>query len=174
MTVSLQNKTMIRSTVEAYKYYNALCRGRPGVTGEEREEEDEESTEAKPVDEDVNDDIDEGFEQFADGPQAFYCAAVIGHIVQQGKRYEVKGEVKDLLRRAEQWDRPDKEDIREPLSVLVKLHYGATNPDEILQVVAELAEVGIRRIYEEVRETGQFDFQDRIADLRASEKSAAG
>ncbi len=170
MTVSLQNKTMIRSTVEAYKYYNALCRGRPGITGEE--EEKEESSE-KSIDEDIDAEADAGFEQFADGPQAFYCAAVIGHLVQQGKRYEVKGEVRDLLRRAEQWDRPEKEDIRESLGVLVKLHYNVTNPDEILQVVAELAEAGIRRIYEEVREGGEFDFQARIADLRELGKSRA-
>ena len=160
MTLSLQNKTTIRCTVEAFKYYNALCRGRPGM----KDEGEEESLEAKAVDEDAND--EENFEQFADGPQAFYCAAVIGHLVQQGKRYDVKGEVKDLLRRAEQWDRPDKDPIREPLSVLAKLHYGVTNPDEILQVVAELAEAGIRGIYAEVRETGQFDFQKRIEDLR--------
>jgi hypothetical protein len=167
MTVSLCNKTVIKQTVEAYKYYNALCRGRPGVTSAEEEE----SQEPKELDENETDDIDEGFEQFADGPQAFYCAAVIGHLVQQGKRYEVKGEVRDLFRRADQWDRPEKDDIKEPLSVLAKLHYGVTNPDEILQVVAELAEVGIRRIYEEVRENGQFDFQVRIADLRAMGKS---
>jgi hypothetical protein len=170
MTVSLQNKTVIRCTVEAHKYYNTLCKGRPGLTGEE--DEGEESAEAKPLDEDIEAEV--GSEQFADGPQAFYCAAVIGHLVQMGKRYEVKGEVKDLLRRADQWDRPDKQDIREPLSVLAKLHYGVTDPDEILQVVAELAEVGIRRIYEEVRETGQFDFQARIADLRELGKKSTG
>jgi hypothetical protein len=159
---------MIRSTTEAYKYYNALCRGRPGVT---EGEEEEESPNDKPLDENENDDFEKGFEQFTDGPQAFYCAAVIGHLVQQGKRYDVKGEVRDLLRRAEQWDRQDREGIKEPLSVLVKLHYGVTDPDEILQVVAELAEVGIRRIYLEVKESGQFDFQVRIADLRALGKS---
>jgi len=167
MTVSLQNKTVIRCTVDAHKYYNVLCKGRPGLTGEEEEE----STDEKSLDEDIE--AEEGSEQFADGPQAFYCAAVIGHLVQMGKRYQVEGEVKDLLRRADQWDRDDKLEIREPLSVLAKLHYGVTDPDEILQVVAELAEVGIRRIYEEVRETGQFDFQARIADLRALGKSGA-
>jgi hypothetical protein len=171
MTISLQNKTMIKSTVESYKYYNALCKGRPGVT--DAQEEDE-SGEAKGLDEQGDDDLDEGFQQFADAPQAFYCAAVIGHLIQQGKKHQVEGQVRDLLRRAEQWDRPDKDDIRQPLTVLVKLHYGVTDPDEVLQVVAELAEVGIKRIYDEVRESGQFDFQARIAKLRELGKPTNG
>jgi hypothetical protein len=169
MTVPLRNKTMIRCTSEAFKYYNALCKGRPGVT-DEREEALTKQTQG--LDAEDDNESESEFEQFTDAPQAFYCAAVIGHLIQQGKRPSVSGELKDLLRRAEQWDRPDRDEIKRPLTSLAKLHYEVSDPDEVLQVVSELAEVGIRQIYDEVKEYGQFDFQSRIAELRESGKSA--
>jgi hypothetical protein len=103
---------------------------------------------------------------FQDTPQAFFVAAVIGHLLQGGKRYEAPGKRSELLQRAEQWDRPDREILRNAFTFLGKLEYGVKEPDDVLQVVAELAEVGIRHIWKEVDTKGYFDFNARISQLR--------
>ena len=49
---------------------------------------------------------------------------------------------------------------------LAKLEYNVNSEDDVLQVVAELAECGIKHIRNKVSETGDFDFLSVVEELR--------
>ena len=66
----------------------------------------------------------------------------------------------------QQWERAEKEDIRKALTFLVKLEYGKSEPNEVLQIVAELAERGIRHIRDKVFESGEYNFLEIVEKLR--------
>jgi hypothetical protein len=139
---SLVSNTRILGTAEARDCYDSLCKKR-------------------------EDRADMRTEVFSDTVQAFYVAAAIGHLLQRGQRYVVKAtkDIRELLSR-EQWDRPDKKSLKMAFTYLAKLEYGVASDDDVLQVVAELAERGIRHIKDRVSETGDFDFITLIEQLR--------
>lgn len=151
--MSLVNPSRILATEEAHKAYDYLCKARK-VEVELKKEREQRGTVI-----------------FQDTPQAFFAAAVIGHLLQGGKRPQISGKRSELLQRAEQWDRPDREVLKNAFTFLAKLEYEAKEADEVLQVVAELAEVGIRQIWIEVDTKGFFDFEARIAQLRGMNKN---
>jgi hypothetical protein len=105
--------------------------------------------------------------------QAFYCAAVVGHLLQRGKRHEVneKAAKDQLILRQQHWDQREKADLKKALTFLVNIEYKVTDEDEVLQVVAELAEVGIRHIRDKVTETGEYDWVGEINRLRKKTES---
>ena len=102
---------------------------------------------------------------FDDTVQAFFAAASVGALLQKGKRYEVKGKAEELILR-QQWERKEREELRLAFTYLAKLEYGAKDDNDALQVVAELAEAGIRYIKEKVEQTNGFDFETLLAPLR--------
>ena len=145
----LVSRSRVLATEEAHKCYDYLCKRRE-VTPELRKEKEQRGTIV-----------------FQDTPQAFYVAVIVGHLLQGGDRYQVKGgKPRELLQRAEQWDRPEKETLRNAFTFLAKLEYGVKEQDDVLQVVAELSERGIRQIWQEVDTKGFFDFGERIKRLR--------
>lgn len=103
---------------------------------------------------------------FTDTVQAFYCAAVVGHMLQRGERYTVKDKAREGLILRQQWDRREKADLRKALTFLANMDYGVTEPDEVLQVIAELAETGIRHIRKRVFENGDFEWEQMLTELR--------
>ena len=149
MTTSLVSPTRISATEEAHECYDLLCAGQknPSVETLKRQKE----LLGKPL--------------FDDLVQAFFAAASVGAYLQKGKRYDVKGKAKELILR-QQWDRREREDLRLAFTYLAKLEYDAKDDNEALQVVAELAEVGIRYIRDKVVETRGFDFETMLAPLR--------
>lgn len=152
MDDSLVSRTRIFATEEAHKYYDYLCKGRQVSADIDRDRKEK------------------GWITFTDTPQAFYVAAVVGHMLQNGERYSVSGKKRELLLRAEHWERMEKTDLRRNFTYLAKLEYNAREPDDILQVVAELAERGIRHIWEHYQTRGTFDFTDLMSKLRESTK----
>lgn len=153
--MSLVTPSRILATDEAHKAYNYLCKARKVDIDLKKEREQR------------------GTVIFQDTPQAFFVAAVIGHLLQGGKRYQANGKRSELLQRAEQWDRPDREILRNAFTFLAKLEYGVKEPDDVLQVIAELAETGIRHIWKEVDTKGFFDFNGRILQMRNLGKEEA-
>lgn len=142
MSERLVAPTRIYATTIAHQHYDALCKKRQK-------------------------DPRMRIEIFSDTPQAFYVAAAVGHLLQKGQRYIVKEKIsKDGLILREHWDRPDKSFLKMAFTYLVKLEYNVSSEDDVLQVVAELAERGIRHIGEKVSETGDFDFVHIIDQLR--------
>ncbi len=94
---------------------------------------------------------------FDDTVQAFYVAAVVGQIVQAGKRPSIDEKAREGLILLQHWERQEKRDLRNALEFLVTAEYKITEPKEILQVVAELAEVGIRKIRDVITQYGEID-----------------
>ncbi len=152
MSQPLVTPAIIYATAEAHECYDLLC----GT----RQVEDPELKKKQ-------------IRIFSDTVQAFYCAAVIGHNLQQGTRYIVKDKAtkrKGLLQR-QQWERKEKSDLRKALTFLVNLEYGVSEGDEVLQVVTELAEAGIRHIRKKVFENGDFDWNSILDQLRKRDES---
>ena len=77
----------------------------------------------------------------------------------------MKGKAEELILR-QQWDRKEREELRLAFTYLAKLEYGAKDDNDALQVVAELAEAGIRYIKEKVEQTNGFDFETLLGPLR--------
>ena len=140
----LVSPTRISATAEAHECYDLLC-GQRQVGDETRRKR---------------------IVIFTDTVQAFYCAAVAGHMLQRGERYAVKDKAKEGLILRQQWDRKEKADLRKALTFLANMEYGVTEPDEVLQVIAELSEVGIRHIKKRVFENGDFDWGQMLLELR--------
>ena len=149
MTISLVSPTRISATAEAHECYDLLCGSRknPSVEVQKRQKE----LLGKPL--------------FEDTVQAFFAAAAVGHVLQKGKRYEVKGKAEELILR-QQWERHERDDLRKAFTYLAKLEYGAKDENDALQRVAELAEAGIRYIRDRVVETSGFDFESTLEPLR--------
>jgi hypothetical protein len=144
LSTSLVSPTRISASTEAHECYDLLCGQRQ-----------------------IADDVKKRrILIFTDTVQACYCAAVVGHLLQRGERYLVKAKAKEGLILIQQWERKEKSDLRKALTFLTKLEYGVSEPDEVLQVVAELAEVGIRHIREKVFETGDFEWTQLVEELR--------
>jgi len=156
MTTSLVSPTRVSATPEAIECYDLLCGQRKDTSLEVVRLRQEHLG---------------GEHLFADTVQAFYTAAAIGHLLQKGKRYVVKGKAKEIILR-QQWDRTEKRELRKAFTYLTKLEYGAKDDkDESLQIVAELAEAGIRYIRDKVIETNEFNFEEMLEPLRrATEK----
>lgn len=140
----LVSPTRISATAEAHECYDLLCG--------QRQVDDETKRRRIMI--------------FADTVQAFYCAAVVGHLLQRGERYAVKEKAREGLILRQQWERKEKADLRKALTFLANMEYGVTEPDEVLQVAAELAEVGIRHIKKKVFENGDFDWNQMLVELR--------
>ncbi|MDA4127791.1 MAG: hypothetical protein OK452_11420 [Thaumarchaeota archaeon] len=150
MDNNLVSKTRIYASEESHKYYDYLCKTRQ--VSKEIEHERKEK----------------GLVTFSGTPQAFFTAAAIGHMLQGGERYVVKGKVKELLLRADHWDSYEKEDLKRNFTYLAKLEYHVRSPDDVLQVVAELAERGIRHIWDQCQRRGSFEYPKIIGELRSS------
>jgi hypothetical protein len=150
MKTSLVSPTRIFATPEAHECYDLLCGSRKNPSPEVLKRQRELL----------------GKHLFDDSIQAFYAAAAVGHLLQKGNRYEVKGKTEELIQR-QQWERTEKTDLRKAFTYLAKLEYGAKDDrDESLQIVAELAERGIRFIRDKVVDTHDFDFETMMAPLR--------
>lgn len=142
MSARLVSPTRIFGTTIAHECYDALCKKR-------------------------HEDPRMRIEIFSDTVQAFYVAAAVGHLLQRGQRYVVKAKIsKQGLILREHWDRPDKRFLKMVFTYLAKLEYNVASEDDVLQVVAELAERGIKHIRDKVSETGDFDFITLIDQLR--------
>ncbi|MCJ7634547.1 ATP-binding protein, partial [Candidatus Bathyarchaeota archaeon] len=141
MSTRLVSPTRIFGTTIAHECYDSLCKKRQ-------------------VDARMRKEI------FSDTVQAFYVAAAVGHLLQRGQRYVVEAKTSKELLSREQWDRPDKKSLKMAFTYLAKLEYNVASDDDVLQVVAELAERGIRQIKDRVSETGDFDFITLIDQLR--------
>jgi hypothetical protein len=102
---------------------------------------------------------------FHDTVQGFYTAAAIGHLLQKGKKYHVEGKTEALILRSH-WESSEKAELRKAYTYLAKLEYGAKDEHESLQVVAELAEAGVRFIRDKVVETHEFSFETMLDPLR--------
>ena len=158
MTVSLVSPTRISATIEAHECYDLLCGQRKNPSPEMLKRQKEHLGDDWPL--------------FDDTVQGFYAAAAIGHIIQQGKRYEVKGKVEELILRTH-WERADRRDLRKAFTYLAKLEYHVKDDKDgnlSLQVVAELAEAGIKYIRDEVVERNEFDFERMLERLRKTTK----
>jgi hypothetical protein len=154
VTRSLVSPTRIFTTLEAHECYDLLCGQRKNASLEVLKRQKELL----------------GKHLFDDTVQAFYVAAAVGHLVQRGKRYEVKGKVEELILR-QHWERAEKRDLRKAFTYLAKLEYGAKNDEnESLQIVAELAERGIRFIRDKVVDAHEFDFKTMLDPLRRMTK----
>jgi hypothetical protein len=149
MKTTLVDSTRIYATLEAHECYDLLCGTRQ--VGEDILTRRNELLGGKPL--------------FHDTVQGFYTAAAIGHLVRKGKKYDLQGKIEGLILR-QQWDRAEKEELRKAFTYLAKLEYGAKDEKESLQIVAELAETGIRFIRDKVVETHEFDFQTMLDPLR--------
>ena len=143
MNTNLVASDRILATDEAHKCYDLVC-GR-------RQPDAETITRKKEVLGDAKEFI------FDDTVQAFYVAAVVGHVVKNGSRPSIDEKAKEGLILLQHWERHEKRDLRNALEFLVTAEYGVTEPKEILQVVAELAEVGIRKIRDVVKQFGEID-----------------
>lgn len=153
MTTSLVSPTRLSATLEAHECYDLLCRQRKNPSPEILRRQ-KEHLGGEPL--------------FDDTVQAFYGAAAIGHLIQKGKRYEVKGKAEELILR-QQWERAEKRDLRKAFTYLAKLEYGVKDDkdgNQSLQIIAELAESGIRYIRDKVVERNEFDFEKMLDPLR--------
>lgn len=152
MNTQLASSDRILATPEAHECYNLLCGQRPV--------EADTLTKRKEVFGDPKKTI------FSDTIQAFFVAAVVGHLLQDGARPTIEDKAKAGLLLLQQWEREERRDIRKALTFLAKMEYDAKDPKEILQVIAELSEVGIRHIRDKVVESGDFDLSQLINRLR--------
>jgi hypothetical protein len=159
-TESLVSSTRISATSEAHKCYDLLCGARQ-IDAQTAAMRKELFGDPKRV-------------IFSDTVQAFYVAAVVGHFKQEGKRPKIEGKAKEGLILLQHWERQEKKDLRKALTFLVKLEYGAKDPKEVLQIVAELAEVGIREIKDKVVQTGDTDFFDSVIEFLRKETDKKG
>jgi len=142
MSTRLVSPTRIFGTTIAHECYDSVCKKRKADARMRKE-------------------------IFSDTVQAFYVAAAVGHLLQRGQRYVVEAKIsKEELLSREQWDRPDKKSLKMAFTYLAKLEYNVASDDDVLQVVAELAERGIRHIKDKVSETGDFDFITLIDQRR--------
>ena len=148
---TLVTPTRILASEEAHKCYDILCGARKTKSEEKYRG---------------------GKEMFADTVQAFYAAAVVGHVLQKGKRHVVGGKTKELLLR-QQWERREREDLRKALTFLSKIKYKAVDEDDVLQVVAELADLGIKHIWGKVDVSGEFDYSDTLDQVRKKTRNAS-
>jgi len=152
-SISLVTPSRILATEEAHDCYDLLCgrrkadyevkKGRRELIGEKQ--------------------------VFDDTVQAFYVAATVGHLLQRGNRPHIEGKASELILR-QHWDRQEKRDIQQAFTYLAKLEYDASSSDDVLQIVAELAEVGIKYIKGKVVDTGDFDFKAMLDPLRKMTK----
>lgn len=153
MTASLVSPTRISATLEAHECYDLLCGQRKNPSPEILERQ-REHLGGEPL--------------FDDTVQAFYAAAAIGHLLQKGKRYTAKGKLEELILRTH-WERADRRDLQKAFTYLAKLEYGVKDDkdgNDCLQIIAELAEVGIRHIRDKVLEKNEFDFEKMLESLR--------
>jgi hypothetical protein len=81
----------------------------------------------------------------------------------------VKGKAEELILR-QQWERQERRELRKAFTYLAKLEYGAKDENESVQIVAELAEAGIRYIRDKVVETNEFNFETMLDPLRRNTK----
>jgi len=143
LNTNLVGSDRILATAEAHKCYDLVCA--------KRQPDAETITRKKEILGDAKKFI------FDDTVQAFYVAAVVGQIVQAGKRPSIDEKAREGLILLQHWERQEKRDLRNALEFLVTAEYKVTEPKEILQVVAELAEVGIRKIRDVITQYGEID-----------------
>ena len=141
---TLVTPTRVLASEEAHKCYDTLCGARK-TKSEERYKGRK--------------------KMFADTVQAFYAAAVVGHVLQRGERHVVKGKTREVLL-LQQWERREKEDLRKALTFLAKIEYKAVSEDDVLQVVAELADRGIKHIWGKFNVAGDFDYSNTLDQVR--------
>jgi hypothetical protein len=111
---------------------------------------------------------------FSDTVQAFYVAAIVGHFKQDGKRPKIEDVQKEGLILLQHWERQEKKDLRKALTFLIKLDYKAKEATEVLQIVAELADVGIQEIRDKVTESADTGMFDSIIDFLRKETDKKG
>jgi len=147
------NNSVILATTQALEYYAKFC---------ERQK--------------AKNPYDKDYEIFQDKHQAFYAAAIIGHEELRGERYEVKGKLDELIRIG-YWTGTGEEctNIRDAFTYLVKLNYKhhdkkPIQDDEVIDVVAELAECGIRKIHKIYESQDEFNFQGTLDELKKLDK----
>ena len=143
MNTNLVGSDRILATEEAHKCYDLTCA--------KRQPDAETITKKKEILGDAKKSI------FDDTVQAFYVAAVVGHMLQRGKRASIEQKAREGLIQLQHWEKKEKRDLRTALEFLVTAEYGVTEPKDILQVVAELAEVGIRKIRDVVIQYAEVD-----------------
>lgn len=148
MGTPLVTQSRIYASTEAIKLYDALCKKRH-----------DESARAEELEQ-------RRIELFSDTPQAFFVAAVVGHLLQRGERYLLTNKTHKELISRDQWERPDREQLRKAFTYMVKLEYHVSEAEEVLQVVAELAERGIRHISDTASKTGGFEFTELLDKMR--------